>query len=111
MKRNKIAKSKMATIMMFVFLALFLILFIVFFNVADGFKSSYSVLKVELAGNATSLVDKLRIRSEMSHLNQQYELFAVLSYVFSILSIAALGIGLALTDKFKTLEEKAAENA
>ena len=104
-------KSKISIIAMFVLLAAFIILFIVFFNVADGFKGQYDVLAKELASSKVKKdPDLFALKTaEQAAVNTSYMICAVLSYASSILAIASLGIGLAVSDKFKELEEKKAE--
>jgi len=109
MKKAKTPKSKIATIMMFVCLVIFVVLFIVFFNVADGYKTEYSAMSIKLVANTTALADKLQIRTDMSRVNQFYQLFAFLSYACSILVIASLGLGLAISDKLKEIEDEGKE--
>ena len=105
-------KSKISIIAMFVLLAAFIILFIVFFNVADGFKGQYDVLAKELASSKVKKdPDLFALKTaEQAAVNASYMICAVLSYASSILAIASLGIGLAVSDKFKAAEEKAAED-
>ena len=105
-------KSKISIIAMFVLLAAFIILFIVFFNVADGFKGQYDVLAKELASSKVKKdPDLFALKTaEQAAVNTSYMICAVLSYASSILAIASLGIGLAVSDKFKEAEEKAAED-
>lgn len=105
-------KSKITIIAMFVLLIVFIVLFIVFFNVADGFKGRYDELAKLLASKKVQKDPVLvaQYTAEQGAVNGSYSTFALLSYIVSILAIATLGIGLAVADKFKTAEEKKAED-
>ena len=100
-------KSKIATIVMFATLLILLILFIVFFNVGDSFKSTYDAIGVEMHTTTGAALEELKAKREA--VGASYTVFAVSSYACSILALFALGIGLAVSDKFKELEEKKAE--
>lgn len=100
-------KSKIATIVMFATLLILLILFIVFFNIGDSFKSTYDAIGVDMHTATGAALEDLKAQREVVGAN--YTVFAVSSYACSILALFALGIGLAVSDKFKELEEKKAE--
>ena len=102
-------KSKITTIAMFVLLFLLIVAFIVCFNIADGYKGQFDAVSQKLALTTLTDAERASYQAEADSLSATYSVFAVLSYVFSIAAIADLGLGLALSDKFKLLEEKAAE--
>ena len=110
---QKSSKAKIATIIMFIGVALSIILFIVFFNIADGLKSTWnsynaSYIQAELDGNEEAMA---KFAAYKDSVGIPHIVCAVLSYVFSIGAIVSLGVGLAVTDKIKLAEEKAAENS
>ncbi len=105
-------KSKITVIAMFSLVALFLILFVVFFNVGDSYKSVYDTCVNKLASPEVKASEELTKEwtAKQTAANASYTFCAVMNYVCSILAIASLGVGLALSDKFKAKEEKDAED-
>lgn len=108
-KREMPPKSKIANYVMFGALALFLILFIVFFNVGDAFKTQYSDLGVKILNEGISEAEKAELQAQRDAAGASYTVFAVLSYLSSILALVSLGVGLAVADKLKQKEEEVAE--
>jgi len=103
-------KSKIATIVMFACVALFIALFITFFVVGDSFKATFNDLSVKIAGLGAGDAElKAQYEAQQAGVNVSYTVCAVISYVSSILALASVGVGLAVSDKFKEAEEKAAE--
>ncbi len=102
-------KSKIATIVMFACVALFIALFITFFVVGDSFKATFNALNVQIAGLSAGDPELEQLRAQQAGINVSYTVCAVISYVSSILALASVGVGLAVSDKFKEAEEKAAE--
>ena len=102
-------KSKMTTYIMFFALFLFILLFIIFFNVGDGYKTQYSDYNVKALGEGLTEEWKNYYLSMADWAGSRYTVFAVLSYVCSLLALISLGAGLAISDKFKQKEEEVAE--
>lgn len=105
-------KSKITIIAMFGLVAIFLIAFIVCFNLGDHYKAVYDYCGVQINSSKVKKDPDLLAWWQATQAANAtlYTVFSTLNYACSILAIASLGIGLALSDKFKAAEEKAAED-
>lgn len=105
-------KSKITIIAMFGLVAFFLIAFIICFNLGDHQKAVYDYCAVQITSKKVQQDPDLLAWWQATQANHAtlYTVFSTLNYVCSILAIASLGLGLALADKFKAAEEKAAED-
>lgn len=102
-------KSKLATYVMFGALALFIILFIIFFNVGDSYKTMFGDYNVKALNADLTEEWKQYYLGMAAWAGSKYTVFAVLSYLCSILALVSLGVGLFVSEKFKTQEESVAE--
>ena len=108
-KKQMPPKSKMATYVMFACLALFIILFIIFFNIGDSYKTMFGNYNVKALNADLTEEWKQYYLGMAAWAGARYTFFAVSSYTCSILSLVSLGVGLAVSEKFKTMEESIAE--
>ena len=108
-KRAMPPKSKMTTYIMFGALALFIILFIIFFNVGDSFKAQFTDFNVKALNQDLTDEWKQYYLNMAAWAGARYSVFAFMSYLCSILALVSLGVGLAVSEKFKTMEESVAE--